>query len=107
MRRQILRLQNLWGPTGPAEASVIQQITWGPQAQVAPGSVCSICLDSCNEDTGSSTGAVRWRSLPCHHVFHEACLVQWLERAHNCPVCRLYLHEAYLDTSSTTQTEPV
>ncbi|KAL0128127.1 hypothetical protein PUN28_003407 [Cardiocondyla obscurior] len=25
---------------------------------------------------------------PCGHVFHHACLLQWIERSHTCPQCR-------------------
>lgn len=30
----------------------------------------------------------------CGHLFHEPCVMQWLERASNCPICRCDLAEA-------------
>lgn len=90
MRRRISRIQRLWGPNGPAEEAVLRQITTGSPAEVPEGHECTICLDD-------TTSSARWRSLPCGHVFHESCLVQWLQRAHRCPLCRLDLHAAYLD----------
>lgn len=31
------------------------------------------------------------RKMPCGHVFHYACLIQWLETRNSCPICRLEL----------------
>ena len=28
------------------------------------------------------------RAMPCHHLFHEGCLFQWLSQSNNCPTCR-------------------
>ncbi|KAJ1388115.1 Zinc finger, RING-type [Sesbania bispinosa] len=42
---------------------------------------CSICLvefDDCIEVS----------SMPCKHVYHHECLVQWLKTSHVCPLCR-------------------
>jgi hypothetical protein len=30
----------------------------------------------------------------CSHLFHSGCIVQWLERAANCPICRCDLRQA-------------
>ena len=29
--------------------------------------------------------------MPCSHLFHDECLVPWLERHNTCPVCRFEL----------------
>ncbi|CAB4282535.1 unnamed protein product [Prunus armeniaca] len=42
---------------------------------------CVICMK--NFEAG-----VEVISLPCSHVYHEACIVQWLETSHLCPLCR-------------------
>lgn len=37
----------------------------------------------------------RLSRLPgCGHLFHDSCVMQWLERASNCPICRCDLPEA-------------
>ncbi|EHA8589630.1 hypothetical protein COCNU_scaffold011582G000020 [Cocos nucifera] len=46
--------------------------------------MCSICLE--NIVSGTPAG---W--LPCSHVFHPACIANWLDRNAVCPICRLKL----------------
>ena len=46
------------------------------------GAECPICQMPMDDD-----GAVLVQ-MPCLHSFHEACLLQWLKRANNCPTCR-------------------
>lgn len=44
---------------------------------------CSICLEefSCNN---RKIGL----KIPCGHVYHESCILKWLENSHSCPLCR-------------------
>ena len=46
---------------------------------------CVICLEAIEQGD--------WvRKLPCHHIFHRACLDQWLtKRSCLCPLCKLSL----------------
>ncbi|XP_044263511.1 E3 ubiquitin-protein ligase TRAIP [Tribolium madens] len=44
-------------------------------------------------------------TTPCGHIFHYACLMQWLERAKNCPQCRRKtteksIHRVYLNINN-------
>uniref|UniRef100_A0ACD5W8S6 Uncharacterized protein n=1 Tax=Avena sativa TaxID=4498 RepID=A0ACD5W8S6_AVESA len=43
---------------------------------------CSICLEGCHSAAG---GLVQLR---CKHIFHSACLEQWLQSRADCPYCR-------------------
>lgn len=43
---------------------------------------CSICLEGCH---GASDGLIQLR---CKHIFHSACLEQWLQSRADCPYCR-------------------
>ncbi|EFN69154.1 RING finger protein 181 [Camponotus floridanus] len=29
--------------------------------------------------------------MPCYHVFHQACILSWLEKDNLCPVCQYEL----------------
>jgi len=42
---------------------------------------CNVCLEQC-------TDAQLNRILPCQHLFHCACVDQWLGQRRSCPVCR-------------------
>ena len=42
---------------------------------------CSICLTEFDGDEEVS-------SMPCKHVYHQECLIQWLKTSHVCPLCR-------------------
>ncbi|KAA8499438.1 Transmembrane E3 ubiquitin-protein ligase 1 [Porphyridium purpureum] len=43
---------------------------------------CVICMVPVNLNARSCMTA------PCHHIFHEDCLQQWMDRKMECPVCR-------------------
>ena len=52
------------------------------KAEVPPdGTECEICLSEI-------TNGESYLSTPCHHYFHEACLMRWVREQHTCPVCR-------------------
>jgi uncharacterized protein YbaR (Trm112 family) len=42
----------------------------------------------CREDFAVGTPAVR---LPCTHVYHKECIVEWLAKRSTCPLCRYQL----------------
>lgn len=52
------------------------------------------CVICCADFEADSPDAGRLSRLPgCGHLFHEACVMQWLERSSNCPICRGNLTE--------------
>ncbi len=44
------------------------------------GMMCSICLSTFEEGEGVGR-------LPCQHVFHAACIKDWLGLKQTCPLC--------------------
>lgn len=46
--------------------------------------VCTVCIQ-CFEST---VGA---KQVPCGHVFHSHCLINWLSLHNSCPLCRFQL----------------
>ncbi|KAL4596548.1 hypothetical protein ACB092_12G171100 [Castanea dentata] len=42
---------------------------------------CAICLEEISAETHVAC-------MPCFHVFHNYCIVQWLSMSHHCPICR-------------------
>jgi len=56
-------------------------------------SQCTICQDQLHINN------VKQCELPCHHKFHESCIVPWLKSKPNpsCPVCRTNVKLEYPD----------
>ncbi|KAL5759586.1 hypothetical protein ACOSP7_018104 [Xanthoceras sorbifolium] len=42
---------------------------------------CSICMEQL-------WGGTYATAMPCSHVYHGDCIVQWLKQSHFCPLCR-------------------
>ncbi|KAJ1387008.1 Zinc finger, RING-type [Sesbania bispinosa] len=49
-----------------------------------PKDNCSICM----EEFGDDVDGVTVSAMPCNHLFHQQCIVQWLQTNHVCPLCR-------------------
>ncbi|ORX93556.1 hypothetical protein K493DRAFT_302576 [Basidiobolus meristosporus CBS 931.73] len=71
-------------PIKPLSVEMMRQL---PLATVKECGIfdCSICREEIV--AGESRDCLR--KLSCGHIFHEACLFLWLQRAAICPLCRL------------------
>ncbi|KDP39315.1 hypothetical protein JCGZ_01072 [Jatropha curcas] len=49
--------------------------------------VCSVCL----EELSIGSEATR---MPCSHVYHQKCIVEWLKKSNTCPLCRYQMPTA-------------
>ncbi|GMF25616.1 unnamed protein product [Phytophthora fragariaefolia] len=48
---------------------------------------CSICLGD-SDPIDKVGGGEELAQLPCAHVFHESCIIHWLQCGPTCPMCR-------------------
>jgi len=71
-------------------SEVIHQIEVLCMGDLPAEEECAICLCSAGESDEN-----RWRKLKCDHRFHESCLLEWLDKERECPICRVNLHDAY------------
>jgi E3 ubiquitin-protein ligase RNF115/126 len=60
------------------------------QDQVGKNLQCSVCLEGFRLDEPV-------RKLPCEHVYHENCIIPWLELHGTCPICRKRLDDDGLE----------
>lgn len=56
------------------------------------GEVCAICLERFQQDEMVMEG------LECHHEYHRTCMMEWLHKHNDCPVCRerMWTREAFV-----------
>ncbi|KAM6189542.1 E3 ubiquitin-protein ligase RNF126 isoform 1-T1 [Sarcoramphus papa] len=81
----ITQLLNQFENTGPPPADK-EKIQALPTIQIAQEHVDSgLECPVCKEDY---TVGENVRQLPCNHLFHNSCIVPWLEQHDTCPVCR-------------------
>lgn len=51
---------------------------------------CSVCLEDFEENC-------KIRVLLCKHVFHEKCIMSWIFKKQQCPVCRTDMSIFFLE----------
>ncbi|RVE61809.1 hypothetical protein OJAV_G00174000 [Oryzias javanicus] len=93
----ITQLLNQFENTGPPPADR-ERIKSLPtisitQEHISAGLECPVCKEDYSVDE-------RVRQLPCNHLFHNDCIVPWLEQHDTCPVCRKSL------SGQNTATDP-
>nr|XP_040027370.1 E3 ubiquitin-protein ligase RNF126-like [Gasterosteus aculeatus aculeatus] len=93
----ITQLLNQFENTGPppADRERIKNLPTVTitEEHVGAGLECPVCKeDYCVEENV--------RQLPCNHLFHNDCVVPWLEQHDTCPVCRKSL------SGQNTATDP-
>ena len=87
--RNILSTLNLFdvntdSANGPADKSYVEKLEKKPYIGILSREKftnCPICTDNFNEADLVIT-------LDCQHVFHESCILPWLELNNSCPNCR-------------------
>ncbi|OBZ79191.1 putative RING finger protein P32A8.03c [Grifola frondosa] len=88
---QIMENSNAHAPV-PATAEIMEKL---PRDVLEEGSPllekdCAVCKDQFKLETEDPDEQVIV-TLPCHHPFHEPCILPWLKSSGTCPVCRYQL----------------
>lgn len=99
---QLLNQMDNAGPP-PLEKEKIDEIPKCEitQEQVSSKLQCSVCW----EDFQLSE---KVRQLPCSHVYHEDCILPWLQLHGTCPVCRKSLvSDEESNSSNASSTNPL
>ncbi|KAK4765077.1 hypothetical protein SAY86_026167 [Trapa natans] len=94
-----------WGPMEmeeeppggvPASSISVQKLREksfpAPQGTANSLGTCAICLEDLAVNNGGDGGNGVQKGkiieMPCSHLFHDPCIVTWLERSRQCPLCR-------------------
>ncbi|KAM9789138.1 E3 ubiquitin-protein ligase RNF126-B-like [Neosynchiropus ocellatus] len=80
----ISELLNLIGNVGPPPADR-DRIDTIPTVTITEEHMGGLECPVCKEDYNIGENV---RQLPCNHLFHNDCIVRWLEQHDSCPVCR-------------------
>ncbi|KAI3856801.1 hypothetical protein MKW92_044764 [Papaver armeniacum] len=64
-----------------------------PAKNSSDANACVICMDKFEAGTMVTY-------MPCSHIFHEVCLVPWLQENYSCPLCRLEIQSCSSDQSA-------
>ncbi|KAI9084988.1 hypothetical protein K1719_032980 [Acacia pycnantha] len=73
--------------TPPASKSAVQSlptVTVTNELLSSEMNQCAVCQDEFEKGT-------QVKQMPCKHVYHDDCLLPWLELHNSCPVCRYEL----------------
>lgn len=70
----------------PGALTDLAKYTFLKNTKVGTDDICAQpSCPICNEDFALSEQVLQ---LQCSHIFHESCVLPWLEMKHNCPICR-------------------
>ncbi|XP_029173735.1 E3 ubiquitin-protein ligase RNF181-like [Nylanderia fulva] len=67
----------------PASKNAVETL---PEIKIESSEIkqCPVCLKEFEANDKA-------KSMPCHHVFHQECIIPWLEKTNSCPLCRYEL----------------
>ncbi|KAJ6289188.1 hypothetical protein OIU76_025067 [Salix suchowensis] len=69
-------------PATKSSIDALERVVFDVSA--ASASDCAVCM----EEISAGSEAIR---MPCSHVYHSDCIVQWLQTSHLCPLCRYHM----------------
>ncbi|XVE75395.1 hypothetical protein DITRI_Ditri12bG0090800 [Diplodiscus trichospermus] len=72
-------------PAAETSIQALERVTGCNEGSKHSEEKCSVCMEEMLLGSQVITG------MPCSHVFHGYCIVQWLKTSNMCPVCRFKL----------------
>ncbi|XP_038907201.1 E3 ubiquitin-protein ligase RING1-like [Benincasa hispida] len=85
--------------TPPASKSAIEKlptVTVTEDLLNSEMNQCAVCIDEFEK-------GIKVKQMPCKHVFHDYCILPWLELHNSCPVCRFELPTDDADYENRTR----
>jgi hypothetical protein len=86
-------------PASPQVIAKLRRIRCKKEVKACTTENCAICQE------GYEEGKFTAIQMPCSHVFHEGCLLQWLKEQNTCPICRLQLPSAASEAEERERVE--
>ncbi|PRQ17383.1 putative transcription factor C2H2 family [Rosa chinensis] len=83
-------------PATKSSIEALEKVTLDSLDEAAASFTCGICQEGLDqlkaveeeEDHGDIKPRTTITRLPCLHIYHDTCIVQWLKISHLCPLCR-------------------
>jgi hypothetical protein len=75
---------------GRASAAVLEQLRACTESEAAEA-VCAICMEAAAVAGDAEQQRSNAARLPCGHIFHFDCVMEWITRDASCPCCRAVL----------------
>ena len=51
---------------------------------------CFICFESSVQKCDKKLDVSNILFLDCNHAFHKKCIIKWIKKYNNCPMCKIY-----------------
>ena len=68
--------------TKPASKKAIEEMKVCKGSELTYKSDCQICFETFTDQDEAIM------EMPCQHLYHKDCLMDWLTKKNTCPVCR-------------------
>ena len=91
LNRTFLQYQQQHAGPPPASQSIVESMNERDltEEEITKQEECPVCQDKFKDaEAGNVSQGVQ---LPCSHIYHKACIIEWIKQHNTCPVCRAEL----------------